>query len=84
MTLIVVALAVFRVTRLLVVDSITDPIRDFFSRWTFTDELVGCPWCTGFWVGLAATIVYAVSPEVAFWLSLPFAFSAVAGLLSFD
>lgn len=83
-TLIVVGLAVFRVTRLLVVDSITDPIRDFFAQWTFTDELLACPWCAGFWVGVGATIVYAVNPDVAFWLSLPFAFSAVAGLLSFD
>lgn len=84
MTLLVVALAVFRITRLLVVDSITDPLRDFASRWWFTDELLSCPWCTSFWVGLGATIVYALSPDVAFWLSLPFAFSAVAGLLSTD
>lgn len=74
----------FRITRLLVVDSIADPIRNLASRWEFTDELIACPWCTSFWVGLAATGVYALSPEAAFWLSLPFAFSAVAGLLSFD
>lgn len=82
--LVLTALAVFRVSRLIVEDSITEPLRE----WTLArvpdriGELIECVWCVSFWVGLAATIGYAASPSVMFWLSLPFALSAVAGILS--
>jgi len=81
---VVVALAVFRLTRLLIVDSITDPIRDYFTRWEFTDELLACPWCTSIWLSVPAAAMFWLWPELTYWLSLPFAFSAVAGLLSRD
>ena len=83
MTLIVLALAVYRITRLIVLDTIFDRPRDWASQKAiWLETLVTCPWCAGFWISLAATILYALSPTVSFWLFLPFALSAVTGLLS--
>lgn len=55
------ALAAFRLTRLIVRDDITSPIRD---RWwrrfpedTKPGELIGCNYCVGIWV--SATVLAA-------------------------
>lgn len=82
--LIVIALAVFRVSRLVVEDSITEPLRD----WTLArvpdriGELIECIWCVSFWIALAATVAYALSPSVMFWVCFPFALSAISGILA--
>ena len=87
MILLITALAVYRITRLVVEDSILDRPRDYLmGRAEWVRALLDCYWCAGFWVSLAATIVlYAtgalVLPAVA-WMGLPFALSAIAGLLS--
>ena len=71
----------------MVEDSILDVPRDWLTaRNEWVGSLLDCYWCAGFWVSLAATIVlYAtgalVLPAVA-WMGLPFALSAIAGLLS--
>ena len=106
----VVALAVFRVSRLIVSDTILDTPRLWIltrypaSDTVFVDwrddlfwvekvggwmaikphligELISCVWCTGFWISVIAVAAWWQSPEVAWWLALPFALSAVAGLL---
>lgn len=41
-------------------------------------ELVLCQWCNSVWLGILATALNYVLPDVAFWLFLPFALSAVA------
>lgn len=123
----VLALAAYRITRLIVADSITEPLRNrILSQWptddsVFTDEwvtetsgepttlhdapvawldgegwiptapskwgeLVTCAWCAGFWVACLVTLaVWAVSDlslEWWVWLALPWASSAITGLLS--
>lgn len=46
----VLVLATYRITRLIVNDTITEFIRVKipFERWY--GELIRCPWCTGVWV----------------------------------
>jgi fatty acid desaturase len=90
--LVVYALAVSRLTGLIVADEITRPVRDgLLSR---LDErrashrslatLISCSWCTGLWVS-------AVAAPVAWWWgehpvflipAVALAFSQVTGMLS--
>lgn len=80
-----VALAAFRVTRLLQLDSILDaPRRRFLDkhaadRW---GELVNCPWCLGWWVSLAVVLAASTLPR-ALWepAVVALAGSAVVALL---
>jgi hypothetical protein len=37
-----------------------------------------CVWCNSVWVGAGWALVYYLTPDVAFWLALPFALSAGA------
>jgi hypothetical protein len=60
-------LAVFRVTRLLVHDLVSDFVRDFFATSTHglgltMRDLLDCPWCTGAWVSLGIGYVYFLLP----------------------
>jgi hypothetical protein len=58
-TLIVLMFAVARVTRLIVDDKISLPIRQWVLRKSGDDgwftTLVHCPWCMGIWVSAAMT-----------------------------
>lgn len=91
--LLVYALAVARVTGLIVADSITEPIRDWITvrlddrpatLGQAITTLITCPWCAGMWVSLVA------APLVWFWgdwpvmlvLAVALAFSQVAGMTS--
>lgn len=58
----VIGLAAFRVHRIAGVDSITEPFHGRLNasnhpvaRWF--SELVGCPWCIGFWASVAFTLM---------------------------
>ena len=83
----VLGLAAFRATRLLVVDDFP-PIKRFrealerrFGRDSFAIELIGCPWCASVWIGAGMVAVTALFPPVWFlWLAL--ALSAVTGLVA--
>lgn len=88
--LLIYALAVARVTGLIVADSITEPARDALLGWlddrpktlgAFVAGVIECPWCAGMWVSLVA------APLVWFWGDSPvmlipalaLAFSQVTG-----
>jgi hypothetical protein len=86
LALLIYALAVARVTGLVVADSITEPLRDRLServghesRWAV---LVTCPWCAGMWVALvAAPLVWLVGDSpVMLVMGLALAFSQVTGM----
>lgn len=91
--LIVYALAVSRVTGLLVLDSITEPARDKMIAWlddrpatmgSAIATLITCPWCTGMWVSLvAAPLVwfFGTSP-VMLVPAIALAFSQVTGMIA--
>jgi hypothetical protein len=89
--LLIYALAVARVTGLIVADSITEPVRDKLIGWLddapgssgqWFATLITCPWCAGMWVSLIA------SPLVWLWGDSPvmlipaiaLAFSQVTGM----
>lgn len=64
---IMLTLATFRVTRLLVHDLVLDFIRDQFESSTrglelTMHDLLECPWCTGAWVALGIGFFYFLTP----------------------
>ncbi|HEY5383361.1 MAG TPA: DUF1360 domain-containing protein [Candidatus Paceibacterota bacterium] len=93
-------LAAFRITRLVVYDKITRWFRELFvSNREFTKDgvayvemrpvgsgfrntihdLLGCPWCIGFWSSIIICFCYFVFP----WMWFVIFFLAVAGAGSF-
>jgi fatty acid desaturase len=89
--LLIYALAVARLTGLVVADAITEDLRDNLIGWlddrpktlgNYVSILIGCPWCAGMWISMAA------APMVWFWGESPFmlvpaialAFSQVTGM----
>lgn len=91
LSLLVLALAVHRVTRLLIADKVTDPIR---RRLTFRDGGTGayrpvlgyfvtCPWCVSVYVATAATALVAADLWwLIAWPATAAALSTVTGLLA--
>lgn len=84
MTLVVDALATLRLTRLVVSDTVAEPIRHRVLSWAETPrdgamahprvaELLGCSWCTSIWT--AAAVVFARR-------AMPRAWAPVAELLA--
>lgn len=49
---------------------------------TFFAQLLSCVWCATIWTGIGWTLLYVLSPDVALYVSLPFALSA--GAILFD
>lgn len=77
-----ISLAAFRITRLMVYDKIAQWVRDIFAgapTGTFShtvSDLLACPWCIGFWGALVAVVAYYTAP----WAWLVILFLALAGL----
>lgn len=77
-----IALASFRITRLVVYDKISRWFRDVFddpSGYGFrhtVHDLLSCPWCIGFWSALILVVCYFVYP----WAWTVIFFLAVAGV----
>lgn len=82
----ILALAVYRLSRLVVEDTIFEGIRDkIWSKYppsTKLGYLLTCYWCTSIWVASILTICYTMVPTVTVFICLPFALSAVAGLIA--
>lgn len=91
--LLIYALAVARVTGLIVADSITEPIRDWIvarlddrpaTLGESISTLITCPWCAGMWVSLAAAplVWFLGDSPVMLILGLALAFSQLTGMTS--
>lgn len=88
----VLALAVLRLTRLIGWDTITRPARDKLVRRNGDrmlpgyrpklDEFFHCPYCLGLWISLITWASYWAWPAWTLWVALPFAISAVVGLVA--
>lgn len=74
-------LASFRLTHLIVFDSIAEPLRAPLEGKKFWGDLIGCYWCSGFWVSLALVIGYTMWPAVFHPLVLVLAVAGGAALL---
>jgi hypothetical protein len=84
---VILSLAVFRVVRLLIEDTLLEPLREatifkLHPTESKIRELFTCPWCIGFWLSLVAVVLFYFWPVVVLWLALPFAISAVVGLIA--
>lgn len=81
----IMMLATFRLTRLVVYDSITKWLRDLFEdaeTFTFLGTikiLVHCPWCMGLWFALVVATAYFTSPFLWFFIFV----LALGGMASF-
>lgn len=91
--LIVYALAVARITGLIVTDTITEDIRDGLLAWlddrpktlgSFLAALIQCPWCAGMWVAfIAAPLVWFHGEHPVMLIpAIALAFSQVTGMIA--
>lgn len=84
------ALAAFRVWKLVADDVIFDPLRDrildlFESNPKRASSLAGflvCGWCLGFWVAVAWWLAWLALPTVTLVVATPWALATVVGLLA--
>lgn len=66
--LVILGLASYRATQFVVHDSLLDGARNRLELWhaarsesgfrSFWRDLIGCPYCTGFWLSLVTVLVY--------------------------
>ena len=83
----ILGLAVYRTTRLITLDQITAPLREWVWR-HFPPEcsklgyLLTCDWCTSFWIGSLYLAAYILNNDVTLVVAAIFALSAVAGIIS--
>jgi len=91
------ALATYRLTRLIVDDTILNPLREPFLDRQYDKlfdqnkdpehtvnlvSLLSCRWCVGMWVGAGVVVARTVFPRQWGPVARALAFSAVAGLLA--
>lgn len=86
-------LAAFRVWKLLGDDTILDTPRNALIAWLdkggnraharaqYVSIMLECPWCAGFWISLAWWGAWALWPHGTLVAAIPFAVSALVGLL---
>lgn len=92
---VVLALATFRITRLIVKDQIFNPLRDWiWNKYPPTDEfmrpktnigyLISCPHCTSIWVALTVYTCYTIdlTRVITIFACSVLALSAIAGWLA--
>ncbi len=79
------ALAVHRLTVLVIEDKITEPLRNkIFDRWNPADTwtyLFTCPWCVSIWIAGIAVLGLWLIPTVWFYVALILASSTIVGLI---
>jgi uncharacterized membrane protein YhdT len=81
---IIIGIATFRLTHLLVYDYITGYIREYFGKFETGPgrtiaNLLSCPWCTGIWVALGVSFFYFIT-DIAWYVIF---IIAVAGVGTF-
>jgi hypothetical protein len=81
--LIVNALAVYRLTRLVTDDELTDPLRTwvFKHRGETAQYFVTCPWCVSVWFAFAVVLLNIWVPLVWMPIAVALALAAMAGFL---
>ena len=84
--LIILALATYRLTRVIVEDAVAERLRNLiWSRFKPSHGLgylITCYWCTGFWVASLLVLLFIIIPVPVIAASLVLALSAVAGIIA--
>lgn len=85
-TFILLSLATYRLTRLVLLDEIAEPLRERiwkrFPPHTKFGYLFTCFWCFGFWASILVVVLYLLVPPIAYVVSLVLSISAVVGIVS--
>lgn len=87
LSFIVLALAVYRVTRVITRDEVFSALRDkvwnrFPPESTYTGFFFTCEWCVSLWVSLPTMILYVINPSITLLVGCIFALSAVSSLIT--
>jgi hypothetical protein len=87
LSFILLALAAYRIGKLIIEDVIFEKIREkIFKKFppesTKTGYFFTCYWCTSLWVATLLTVGYILVPSIMLIICLPLALSAVVGILS--
>lgn len=86
LTLVVLCLATFRLTRLLVVDTIFSSLRErVWARWSPEHPLgyvFTCFWCMSFWSASLLVVCYTIFSTATMIFAGILALSAVASLIA--
>ncbi len=84
--LIVLALATYRLCRLIIEDAVTERLRTaIWSRQNASQGigyLITCYWCTGFWVASLLVLMFIIVPVPTMAAALVLALSALAGIVA--
>ena len=81
--LVLLALAAYRVFRIIGDDAILDPLRDEVAPFgSARAKFISCAACCGFWVSLAWWLAWCAWPFWTLVVATPFAISAVVMLVA--
>lgn len=76
------ALAAFRVWKLLAEDTILDRPRAWLIRSEKASEFLSCMWCAGGWCALLTWLAWLAWPHGVAVAAVPFALSAAVGVIA--
>lgn len=84
---IILSLAVYRASRLIIEDTVLDRFRNWvWSRFSPDSAGVGylitCYWCVSFWVSSLVIVSYIIVPIPTIAVCAVFALSAAAGIIT--
>jgi hypothetical protein len=85
--LIILGAGTYRISKIFIEDVIFEKIREkIFTKFPPETSRIGylftCYWCMSIWIGTLITLGYILSSTIMILVCLPFALSAIAGLLS--
>lgn len=85
-TVLVLALAVYRLSRLVVEDTVLEPFRTWVWKKFPPSTMVGywftCYWCTSIWFATLVVFSYMIVPVPTTVISLVLALSAITGIIA--
>lgn len=79
--LVLLILASFRLTHLVVFDSITEPVRQRLLPVPFLGDLVSCYWCAGIWVSVLLGLAHFLAPVPTRYVTIVLAVAAGQAIL---
>ena len=84
---VIVALAVFRITRFVTTDTVFNRLREWVWKKHPPENggigyLLTCNWCSSIWVALPVVLVYSANQNVTFSVACVFALSAITGIIA--
>jgi hypothetical protein len=86
LTFVIIALAAFRVTRVITTDTVFESVREFvwkrFPPSKGFGYILTCDWCSGFYVAIFFVAAYLLLPTIVYVVSLVLSISAIIGILA--